>query len=296
MGASPDIAATRYAANEEVVARLREMADLLQQQGANPFRVNAYRHAAQTVELMDRDLGGLLEDGGRAALCALPGIGQGISGAIAELLRSGRMSQLERLRGALEPAKLFCTVPGIGPALARKIHDELHIDTLEGLEVAAHDGSLERIRGVGPRRAQAIRANLAAMLNRRRPFRPKAPRPSVAEILEIDAVYRRRAAADRLPKIAPRRFNPGARAWLPILHEQRDPWHYTALFSNTARAHDLGKTRDWVVVYCYDGDHRESQATVVTETHGPLKGRRVVRGREPECASWYRTRGDSSTA
>ncbi len=56
----------------------------------------------------------------------------------------------------------------------------------------------------------------------------------------------------------------------------------TLLFSNTARAHELGKTDDWVVVYYYDGDHNEGQCTVVTETAGARKGSRVVRGRENE--------------
>lgn len=51
------------------------------------------------------------------------------------------------------------------------------------------------------------------------------------------------------PRAAPRRFNPKGKAWLPILHTQRGPWHFTALYSNTARAHDLKKTGDWVVLY-----------------------------------------------
>lgn len=67
----------------------------------------------------------------------------------------------------------------------------------------------------------------------------------------------------------------------------RDPWHFTALFSNTARAHELNRTRDWVVIYFYDDDHDEGQHTVVTETSGRLKGRRVVRGREAECRDFY---------
>ena len=70
------------------------------------------------------------------------------------------------------------------------------------------------------------------------------------------------------------------------MHVERDGWSFTALYSNTARAHDLGKTRDWVVVY-FDGDGHESQVTVVTERSGPLKGRRVVRGREGECLAHY---------
>jgi hypothetical protein len=59
------------------------------------------------------------------------------------------------------------------------------------------------------------------------------------------------------------------------------------LYSNTAQAHQLGRTRDWVVLYFYDDEHTEGQHTVVTETHGPLAGRRVVRGREAECRAHY---------
>ena len=107
-------------------------------------------------------------------------------------------------------------------------------------------------------------------------------------LLAIDATYRRQAATGELPRIAPRRFNPEGKAWLPILHAEREGWHFTALYSNTARAHDLGRTDDWVVIYFYDDDHREGQCTVVTETHGPMKGERVVRGREAECRSLAR--------
>lgn len=64
-------------------------------------------------------------------------------------------------------------------------------------------------------------------------------------------------------------------------------YRITVLFSNTARAHELGRTYDWVVVYFYDGDHQEDQCTVVSETRGPLRGRRVVRGREYECGAFY---------
>jgi putative hydrolase len=58
------------------------------------------------------------------------------------------------------------------------------------------------------------------------------------------------------------------------------------LFSNTAQAHKLNKTRDWVVLF-YEKDGVEDQATVVTETRGELKGKRVVRGREQECKKYY---------
>jgi DNA polymerase (family 10) len=71
------------------------------------------------------------------------------------------------------------------------------------------------------------------------------------------------------------------------MHATRGGWHFTVLYSNTARAHQLGKTGDWVVIYYYDDDHEERQCTVVTETTGRMKGRRVIRGRESECATHY---------
>jgi hypothetical protein len=103
----------------------------------------------------------------------------------------------------------------------------------------------------------------------------------VATLLAVDAAYRHKAEAGELRHIAPRRFNPERRAWLPVLHTERDGWQFTALYSNTARAHALGTTRDWVILY-FERDGDEDQCTVVTEPHGPLAGQRVVRGREAE--------------
>lgn len=281
--------------NQCIAEQLREAADLLQAQDANPFRVNAYRRAAQTIARQERPVRELFEAQGRAGLDSLPGIGRGISGAIAEMLLTGTWSQLARLRGDAQPEQLFRAVPGIGPALARAIHETLQVDTLEALEAAAHDGRLQTVPGVGVRRAAAIRAALSSMLGRRiaRAARPaSAAAPPVATILEIDREYREKAAAGKLPTIAPKRFNPKGEAWLPVLHTRRGGWHFTALYSNTATAHRLGRTRDWVVIYFYDGEHAEGQHTVVTETRGPLAGRRVVRGREAECRAWYATEGD----
>jgi len=278
--------------NARCADRLREAADLLQSQGANPFRVAAYRKAATTVVGLPEDLQAIIDHDGLPGLEALPNVGRGIAAALLEMTRTGRWTQLERLRGSADPVQLLTAVPGLGHRLAERIHEELHVDTLEALELAAHDGRLESVPGVGPRRAAAIRASLQAMLSRSRPHRTVAAtgaveEPPVAMLLDVDHEYRRRAADADLPMIAPRRFNPSGEAWLPVLHTTREPWHFTALFSNTAQAHQLGRTRDWVVLYFYDHEHAEGQHTVVTETHGPLVGRRVVRGREAECRAYY---------
>jgi putative hydrolase len=289
------------ATNQRIADKLRELADLLEQQGANPFRVGAYRRAAETAAAHEEDLTRVLARDGLEGLIALPGIGRSIASAIREMVHSGRWVQLERLRGTLEPEQVFRSVPGIGPVLAHKIHDALHVETLEALEVAAHDGRLEQVPGVGPRRAAMLRAALGSMLGRRPLGRPlarvqAAPAPEVALLLEVDAEYRREAAAERLRKIAPRRFNPSGEAWLPVLHTRRGAWDFTALFSNTARAHDLGRVRDWVVIYYHADNQPEGQCTLVTETHGPIEGRRVVRGREVECRAHYAGRAGPSVA
>jgi len=279
--------------NQQVAEKLRQFAELLAAQSANPFRVGAYRRAADTVSGLERDVAVILAEEGQSGLDALPGIGPSIAATIAEVVRTGRSSQLERLRGSLDPEALLQTVPGIGPGLAERIHETLHIDTLEALEAAAHDGSLEKVPGVGPRRAAVVRATLAEMLARARPPRRadaggSGQEPDVAALLDVDREYREGAQAGRLPTIAPKRFNPEGKAWLPILHTERGPWHFTALYSNTARAHQLDRIRDWVVIYFSSDSAHEGQHTVVTETSGTLTGRRVVRGREVECHAHYR--------
>lgn len=270
--------------NSWVAERLRQAASLLAAQGANPFRIAAYRRAGDAIERQEADLRDLAETGGHAALEAIPGVGPSIAGAVAEMLATGRWTFLERLKGAADPEALFCSVPGIGPALAHRIQATLHLDSLEALETAAHDGRLQRVPGFGPRRAAVVRSALAELLARIRPPPPRAAdEPEVGLLLDVDREYREKAASDALPRIAPKRFNPSGEAWLPVLHTVREPWHFTALYSNTARAHQLGRTGDWVVVYFHRDGKVEGRRTIVTETQGPARGRRVVRGREAEC-------------
>jgi hypothetical protein len=278
--------------NQTVIDQLLEMAEILEQQQANPFRVNAYRKAAQTISSLSGNIGDLVEKKGLDGLTALPNVGKGIAVVIYEIVATGRSSRLQGLRGLLDPEKLFQTIPGVGPELAKRIHNELQVETLETLELAAYDGRLEKVSGLGLRRASAIRAALAQMLGRKTRPRLQRPQgaeaePSVETLLDVDLEYRAKAEAGKLPTIAPKRFNPDGTSWLPILHTTRGDFHFTALYSNTALAHQLKRTKDWVVLYFYDQHHHEYQHTIVNETHGALTGRRVVRGREPECLEYY---------
>jgi hypothetical protein len=272
--------------NAQFAGRLDEVALILEEQGANPYRVRAYRRAAATLRKLARPVTGIFAEGGLPALEALPGVGESLARSIRQLALTGRLPMLERLRGESDPIGLLASVPGVGRATAERLHHELGIDTLEDLEAAAGDGRLATIAGFGEKRLAGIRDCLAHRLGRARRSPGAATEPPLAELLDVDREYRSKAAAGILPRIAPRRFNPAGEAWLPVLHARRGDRHYTAFFSNTPRAHRLGATRDWVVLY-YDHGPGEGQATVITSRRGALHGLRIVPGREEECARHY---------
>ena len=130
--------------NREIADRFKEVAELLHDQGSHPFRAQAYRHAAQTLEQLERPVDDILHAEGVDGLQKLPGIGESLSRAIREMILTGKLPILVRLRGEAEPVSLFASVPGIGKKLADRLHHDLEIDTLEELEIAAHDGRLLR--------------------------------------------------------------------------------------------------------------------------------------------------------
>jgi DNA polymerase (family 10) len=285
--------------NAQIAHVLERIADLLETQNANPFRVRAYREGAQTIRHTNQSVADFIHHNQTEKLEALPNIGSGIAAVVGEYIASGKSTLLEELEAADSPERLFSNVPGVGKELAGRIVDELHITTLPELEEAAHNGQLASVEGFGAKRLDGVKTALAGMLSRsarsqqrartsdsQKPSAKADDRPSVKLLLDIDAEYRQGVKDGKLPKIAPRRFNPNNQAWLPLLHTKRDDWKFTALFSNTAQAHKLGKTDDWVVIY-YERGNTEHQHTVVTETKGALKGKRVVRGRDSENQAYY---------
>lgn len=273
--------------NIRIAGRLRQMSELLAHQGETGFRGQAYRRAADVVEQLGRPADEILASEGRDGLIALPAVGRGIASAMAEMITTGRWSALDRLTGELDPEALLMTVPGIGPQLARRLHTVLHIDTLEELEQAANDGRLERLEGFGQRRLEVIRVALQDRLQVIRGRTRRGNIPSIKLLLQVDAAYRDKASRNELKLIAPRRFNPKGIAWLPVMHTQYRGWYFTAMYSNTARAHQLNRSRDWVVIFVTSNLEPDWQCTVVTESRGALKGRRVVRGLEAECERYY---------
>jgi len=285
--------------NEQIASTLGRISALLEFQRANRFRVAAYRNAADTVREAPESLAEAARAGDLDTVRKLPRSGAGLARLSVEIAQTGRPSLLIDLETAASPLTSLAQVPGMGQDGAKAAVAALGITTLQDLEVAAHDGRLATVAGFDQARVDTVKVGLAGILSRsirRRASRrgqkavaaatEPTTKPAISLLLELDAEYRAGAEAGTLRTIAPKRFNPLGQAWLPVLETEREGWHFTLLFSNTARAHELGTTHDWVVIY-YERDGLQLQATAVTATKGPLAGKRVIRGREPECRDHY---------
>ncbi len=146
--------------NADIAAAFRRLADLLEIEDENPFRVRAYRNAAATVGGLPRDAAGMIADG--ADLSELPGIGDDLAAKIAEMVETGSLHLLEEIETRVPPGLSdMARVPGLGPKRVKAIHDALGIDTVEALERAARDGRLRTLSGFGARTEKNILDQLA---------------------------------------------------------------------------------------------------------------------------------------
>jgi DNA polymerase/3'-5' exonuclease PolX len=157
---------TPVVTNEEIAQTLVEISDLLERQGANPYRIRAYRQGAETVAYCQTPLQAILAERGIGGLMQLRGIGDSLGAAIQKIIHAKRLPLLERLRGGGAPERLFSTVADIGPKLATRIHEQLGIRTLTQLEAAAWDGRLARVPGMGEKRIRAVRESIAGRFRR----------------------------------------------------------------------------------------------------------------------------------
>jgi DNA polymerase (family 10) len=141
--------------NSDIAKVFDDIADLLELQGANPFRIRAYRNAARMLGELGRDVRTMVEQG--EDLDALPGIGADLAAKIGEIVATGSCALLDRLRAEV-PADLsaLLQLPHLGPKRVRALHDELGIQTVDQLRQAAQDGRLRSVHGFGPKMQQQI--------------------------------------------------------------------------------------------------------------------------------------------
>lgn len=287
--------------NDKIARLLTEIADRLLHQKANPYRIAAYRNASSMVSQLDYDLADIADQEHIDELIAIPTIGRSIANVIIEYVTTGASQFLRRIKGEESAENIFDEIPGIGPHLSHLIVGRLKIRTMSELKKALEDGRLDRLPGFGPKRMRLIRMAVSDYERKKSNAQTSGDHqkieehqsyPSISVLLRLDYLYRNKAERGELQKISPRTNNPKQKSWLPIYHYELDGWHFTCLYSNTTRAHELGKTKDWVVIY-FESDGHEGQSTVVTEITGADKGRRVLRGREDECRDFYRKRTTS---
>ena len=189
--------------NADIAAIFEEIADLLEIQGANPFRVRAYRNAARTVGDYGRDLAGLIAKG--QPLPKIPGIGDDLAGKIHEIAATGRCSFLERLHRELPAAVTeLLKIPGLGPKRVKTLYAQLKVQTLPELQAAAQSGRIRELAGFGEKTEQHILDAIGAQASEARRFkRPVAAQYAEAlaswlagvagvERVEIAGSYRRR--------------------------------------------------------------------------------------------------------
>jgi len=179
----------RLVSNHEIAAALDELADGLEIEGANPFRVRAYRNGARTLEGLARPVAELARDGGAEALTELPGIGDSLAAKIVEMLETGALHQLAELRRAVPPElSALLGIPGLGPKRLRLLHQRLGIRDLGDLEKAIERGRLLELEGFGPRSVAKLARGVTL-------FRRRSGRFLLVEAESIADALRRHLAA-----------------------------------------------------------------------------------------------------
>jgi len=170
--------------NAELAELFNRLADLLEIEGGNPFRIRAYRNAARSIASLPQSVAGLLESG--KDLSELPGIGAAIAEKIHTIVETGRLPQLEEVE-ARTPAALsdLMKIEGLGPKRVKSLYSQLNIRTPEDLERAARSGKIRELDGFGRKTEESI-------LQRVRHFQGEAPRmrlPDAEDIAEPLVTY-----------------------------------------------------------------------------------------------------------
>ncbi|MFA5027169.1 MAG: DNA polymerase/3'-5' exonuclease PolX [Candidatus Methylomirabilota bacterium] len=179
--------------NLEIAGLFSRIADYLEIKGENPFRVRAYRRAAQALEGLAEDVALVAE---RAGLQAIPGIGKDLAGKIAEYLAAGRIAYLEELHAEIPAGVIdLLGVRGLGPKTARMLYERLGVDSVETLEALASSHRLAGLPGIQARTEENILKGIAVW----RSGRERMPLGTAAGLAEaIAARFRELPGVERV--------------------------------------------------------------------------------------------------
>ncbi len=173
--------------NSDISNIFHKVADLLEIEGANPFRVRAYRNASRAVSSLPRNVSDMIDSG--EDLTKLPGIGKDLAGKIEEIAETGNLAQLEELEGKTPPGlSQLMKVEGLGPKRVKALNRHLGVTSLEELEKAAREEKIRDLEGFGEKTEQAILEEL------------KAHKGTEARIKLMEAEQRARSLVDYIKK------------------------------------------------------------------------------------------------
>jgi DNA polymerase (family 10) len=179
--------------NIEIARVLEDVAVLLEIKGANPFRIRAYQNAARTIESHTTPLRKLVED--EADLTELPAVGKDMASHVTELVTAGKLSLLDELSREIPLSLIELTrLPGVGAKKAKKLWDELGVETIDDLERVGQGGEVARLAGFGEKSQQKILSAIVAYRKRTGRFQladaEQIVEPLVAHLRELASVER----------------------------------------------------------------------------------------------------------
>jgi DNA polymerase (family 10) len=248
--------------NDEVASQFELLADLLELEDGDRFRIAAYRRAAARIRESTRSVAELALAG---QATTLPGIGKTIEGKVQEIVELGEIRALSKRKQGVPPEVVdFLRLPGLGPKTAARIWRELGVTTLDGLREAARGGRLRELAGVGPKLEQRL---LEALEHPREAREERVLLGRVLPALEpVLAELRALPGVERVSEAGSARRRRESLHDVDIVASAADPAAVTTAFS----------TRDWVAQILARG---ETKATVLS--HDGLRyDLRVV---EPGC-------------
>ncbi len=232
--------------NQEIARIFNEIADLLEIKGENPFRIRAYRRAAQNIEGLPKSV----EETPKEELLKVPGIGQDLAGKIEEYLKTGRMQAHEELKHEIPEGLLaLLSVPSLGPKTSKLLYEKLKIKGIDDLERLASEHKLAGLPGIKEKTEENILKGIE-MLKRGKERQPLGKvLPIANDILEH---LKKKAPVDRIDLAGSLRRWKDTIKDIDILATSDNPKEVMKVFVHLPHVKDVlmqGTTKSTVIIH-----------------------------------------------